>query len=135
MPEHTGLDLIDETPVIDIKPYVPAYDSVPDAQVASWVSSDLSPTVDTVRWVDSALQEEVRRIALASSRLYQQDPDSLVSAIEQVLQVDVRSRDLTRRRDSASLNHLILDVVRVGYVITSHQASVSIDIIAVGLFN
>ncbi|KAJ0393110.1 hypothetical protein ATCC90586_004849 [Pythium insidiosum] len=88
-------------------------------------------TSDTVRWVDSALQEEVRRIALASSRLYQQDPDSLVSAIEQVLQVDVRSRDLTRRRDSASLNHLVLDVVRVGYVITSHQASVSIDITAV----
>ena len=32
-----GLDTIDGTPVIDIKPYLPGYDSVPDAKVPSWV--------------------------------------------------------------------------------------------------
>jgi tRNA-Thr(GGU) m(6)t(6)A37 methyltransferase TsaA len=31
-----GLDAIDGTPVLDIKPYLPAYDSVPDAQLPSW---------------------------------------------------------------------------------------------------
>jgi tRNA-Thr(GGU) m(6)t(6)A37 methyltransferase TsaA len=35
----TGLDAIDGTPVIDIKPYIPGYDSVPDARVPPWVTN------------------------------------------------------------------------------------------------
>ena len=31
-----GLDAIDGTPVIDIKPYLPGYDSVPRAKVPKW---------------------------------------------------------------------------------------------------
>jgi tRNA-Thr(GGU) m(6)t(6)A37 methyltransferase TsaA len=31
-----GLDAIDGTPVLDIKPYIPHYDSVPDAKVPDW---------------------------------------------------------------------------------------------------
>jgi len=34
-----GLDAIDGTPVIDIKPYLPGYDSVADARVPSWVAN------------------------------------------------------------------------------------------------
>jgi tRNA-Thr(GGU) m(6)t(6)A37 methyltransferase TsaA len=33
-----GLDAIDNTPVIDIKPYYPAYDCKPDAIVPDWVN-------------------------------------------------------------------------------------------------
>ena len=33
-----GLDTFDGTPIIDIKPYMPYYDSVPDAKIAEWVS-------------------------------------------------------------------------------------------------
>lgn len=32
-----GLDAIDGTPVIDIKPYIPDYDSAKDATVPSWI--------------------------------------------------------------------------------------------------
>lgn len=32
-----GLDAFDGTPVLDIKPYIPYYDSVPDAQVPAWI--------------------------------------------------------------------------------------------------
>ena len=32
-----GLDAIDGTPVLDIKPYMPAYDNVPDAVTPEWV--------------------------------------------------------------------------------------------------
>ena len=31
-----GLDAIDGTPVLDVKPYLPQYDSVPGAQVPGW---------------------------------------------------------------------------------------------------
>ncbi len=34
-----GLDAIDGTPVIDIKPYIPGYDSATDARVPPWITS------------------------------------------------------------------------------------------------
>ena len=34
-----GLDAIDGTPVIDIKPYIPRYDSVDDAKVPPWITN------------------------------------------------------------------------------------------------
>ena len=34
-----GLDAIDGTPVIDIKPYIPGYDSVTDAKVPQWITN------------------------------------------------------------------------------------------------
>lgn len=34
----TGLDAIDGSPILDIKPYIPRIDSVPDAKVAPWES-------------------------------------------------------------------------------------------------
>lgn len=33
-----GLDAIDGTPVLDLKPYYPAYDLVVDASVPEWVT-------------------------------------------------------------------------------------------------
>jgi len=34
----SGLDAIDGTPVIDIKPYIPGYDSEADIRVPSWIT-------------------------------------------------------------------------------------------------
>jgi tRNA-Thr(GGU) m(6)t(6)A37 methyltransferase TsaA len=31
-----GLDALDGTPVLDVKPYLPAYDSVPEARLPEW---------------------------------------------------------------------------------------------------
>lgn len=33
-----GLDVISDTPIVDIKPYTPQYDAVAEAKVPSWVS-------------------------------------------------------------------------------------------------
>jgi len=35
-----GLDLIDGTPVLDVKPYVPFYDSVADAVIPGWAKGE-----------------------------------------------------------------------------------------------
>ena len=35
----TGLDALDGSPVIDIKPYIPGYDSVADAGVPQWITN------------------------------------------------------------------------------------------------
>ena len=37
--EVEGLDATDGTPVIDIKPYIPGYDSVTDAKVPPWITT------------------------------------------------------------------------------------------------
>ncbi len=34
----SGLDAIDGTPVLDIKPYLPPYDAVPEARLPAWAS-------------------------------------------------------------------------------------------------
>ncbi len=41
----SGLDLLDGTPVLDLKPYIPAYDSFPDAS-AGWVDALANPGPD-----------------------------------------------------------------------------------------
>lgn len=35
-----GLDVVDGTPVLDIKPYLPPYDSVPDAALPGWATGE-----------------------------------------------------------------------------------------------
>lgn len=34
-----GLDILDGTPILDIKPYTPQYDLVKDAEIPSWVNN------------------------------------------------------------------------------------------------
>lgn len=34
-----GLDALDGTPIIDIKPYLPRYDAAPDATVPPWINT------------------------------------------------------------------------------------------------
>jgi len=49
-----GLDAVDGTPVIDIKPYIPGYDSVADAGVPRWIADS--------QWVSQALLNIYRRL-------------------------------------------------------------------------
>ncbi len=39
IPRVEGLDAIDGTPVIDIKPYIPGYDSAANTKVPPWITS------------------------------------------------------------------------------------------------
>ena len=75
----SGIDLLDGTPVIDIKPYVPYADIIPEAtnQIAS-----AAPHPITVEWTDSALQQAHRH----AQRL----DEPLVALIEQCLAQDPR---------------------------------------------
>jgi hypothetical protein len=41
-----GVDLIDNTPVVDIKPYIPHYDMAPHARVPDWVRSSVDRPAD-----------------------------------------------------------------------------------------
>ncbi|WP_028239397.1 tRNA (N6-threonylcarbamoyladenosine(37)-N6)-methyltransferase TrmO [Stutzerimonas azotifigens] len=75
----SGIDLLDGTPVLDIKPYVPYADSLPDARNA--LAPEPPPAIG-VQWADGCLQQ-AREQAL---RLGQ----PLVELIEQCLAQDPR---------------------------------------------
>ncbi|WP_024666837.1 tRNA (N6-threonylcarbamoyladenosine(37)-N6)-methyltransferase TrmO [Pseudomonas syringae] len=75
----SGIDLLDGTPVLDIKPYVPYADVIPEAtnQIAS-----AAPALIPVQWQDAALLQ-AREHALRLS-------EPLVELIEQCLAQDPR---------------------------------------------
>ena len=75
----SGIDLLDGTPVLDIKPYVPYADSLPCATNAI---ADSSPTLIQVSWQTNALQQATQH----AQRLHQ----PLIELIEQCLAQDPR---------------------------------------------
>ena len=75
----SGIDLLDGTPVLDIKPYVPYADSLPMARNA--IAED-APKLIAVRWQSSALQQAQQH----ALRLQQ----PVVELIEQCLAQDPR---------------------------------------------
>lgn len=75
----SGIDLLDGTPVLDIKPYVPYADSLPMAQNAIATSA---PALIEVSWDSAALQQAEQH----AQRLAQ----PLIALIEQCLAQDPR---------------------------------------------
>lgn len=75
----SGIDLLDGTPILDIKPYVPYADSVPDAHNAI---AEAPPAVIPVHWLPSALRHAMQ----AEQRL----GVPVIALIEQCLAQDPR---------------------------------------------
>jgi tRNA-Thr(GGU) m(6)t(6)A37 methyltransferase TsaA len=75
----SGIDLLDGTPVLDIKPYVPYADSLPEARNAI---ADAPPALIEVQWLADALAQAQQH----GQRLGQ----PLVALIEQCLAQDPR---------------------------------------------
>ena len=70
-----GADLLDGTPVIDIKPYIPYADAIPQARAGF---AQLAPARINVRWKDSALMQA------------QSFSNNLKSIVDEVLSFDPR---------------------------------------------
>lgn len=100
--ELSGVDLVDGTPILDIKPYIPAYDrpSAASITVPEWVLGAGKPLC-SVSFAAQALQD-VGKIDTSKLRLHR-SPDELLGTIRDVLAADPRPvyRQL-RARDSGS---------------------------------
>ena len=88
----SGVDFVDGTPVLDIKPYVPAYDSVPMATMAPWVeqkaASDtaLDGAAGGVTFSDEARGQLAAQLGLM--RFYS-SVERAEEAVRQVLSLDI----------------------------------------------
>ena len=85
-----GVDLLDGTPVLDIKPYIPYADSIPDAK-AGWAEEPIIRT--PVDFSDKAVLEVAKRMAA--------HPD-LRRLIEEMLTLDPRPAFQKRRAPAGS---------------------------------
>jgi hypothetical protein len=80
-----GADLVDGTPVLDIKPFVPHYDIATNVRLPQWIDEQ-TPSFARVRFADACLKQ-LNELPLS---LF---PDSqrLLSAVQQILINDIRS--------------------------------------------
>lgn len=74
-----GVDLLDGTPVLDVKPYLPYADSIPDARAG--FATEMPGTDWSVRFSDAALEQiaavdpdGTRQLTLLIVQILQQDP-------------------------------------------------------------
>ena len=104
----SGLDLVDGTPVLDIKPYVPVYDSVAaNVKLPPWVEGGLA-TQRKVSYSESSIKEltsilEQNKNALQfygpkyGEKSTEETLESIQRCITQVLAIDVRSSFQTKK--------------------------------------
>ncbi|ETV70366.1 hypothetical protein, variant 1 [Aphanomyces astaci] len=73
----SGLDLVEGTPVLDLKPYVPMYDSLPYSKVPTWIQQTVH-SQSVVRF-DEGKQDAMRQCCAAHSVHYQHEPDVMMA--------------------------------------------------------
>lgn len=93
----SGVDLVDGTPVLDVKPYLPYCDCIEESAVPEWVKEDSLLAIASISFSEgfsSALAncwESVEKSTLYSS------PSEMKRLIEQVLSWDIRSSSQRNR--------------------------------------
>ncbi|BBN15468.1 tRNA (adenine37-N6)-methyltransferase [Marchantia polymorpha subsp. ruderalis] len=105
----SGADIVDGTPVLDIKPYLPYCDSVSVASAPSWVKAGGSEDVLAMKTVDfsesfirdlGASWKSMEKYSLYSS------PEELQKLLKQVLSRDIRSLNQRERPHTAKLSEV-----------------------------
>lgn len=89
--------MVNETPVLDIKPYIPTYDSLPNATLAPWFANmpeDQQP-IKTIHWTEQAMHE--LQTLIPKCKFYH-SLNEIVPAIEQSLSFDPRSAHMKRKK-------------------------------------
>ncbi|XP_071725230.1 uncharacterized protein [Rutidosis leptorrhynchoides] len=134
----SGVDLVDGTPVLDVKPYLPYCDSIEEAVVPHWVKMDDLLAVASVDFSDNFLTTLTNCWSAMDKRksLYT-SPEEFQKLIKQVLKWDIRSvSQRTQNEESADetndehvsgdvcrdvIYHLNLEGLDVTYRITSNS--------------
>ncbi|OQS05868.1 hypothetical protein THRCLA_02043 [Thraustotheca clavata] len=121
----SGIDLVDGTPILDLKPYVPAYDCIhsDQVQVATWIEKTVG-IERSVEWSQESL--DGLQACSKKSKFYKDDMAGLCTAIEQVLAVDVRSIEQTKKMLNR-VNVLHFDKAIVEYKVYEEHPQVCIN--------
>ena len=117
-----GSDLVDGSPVLDLKPYVPAYDCPEQrkegpVRVPAWSSEDSFVTREVT------FDDEVfSRSAAAALRVYKGQPAKCREALGQVLAVDVSRKAKMASDGSLHRYRILFDGLSVEYTLEGPSA-------------
>ncbi|KAJ7955733.1 tRNA (Adenine(37)-N6)-methyltransferase [Quillaja saponaria] len=101
----SGVDLVDGTPVLDIKPYLPYSDSIQGATVPNWLMMDNPLAVASVSFSVGFTSALADCWIVAEKKSLYSSPDELQGLIKQVLSWDIRSLSQRNRpHDSHSVS-------------------------------
>mgnify|MGYP001803542362 CR=1 FL=1 len=127
-----GIDLLEGTPILDVKPYLPFCESLKDAVAPSWVSAEPWFELRDVVWEASARSqlrvafEEARPLSLYSS------PSELELLVTSVLRRDIRSVHQQQLSSNGSIipskhgaYELHVEVLRITYDVEEPRMSKS----------
>ncbi|CAN6167020.1 unnamed protein product [Urochloa humidicola] len=87
----SGVDLVDGTPVLDIKPYLPYSDSVKGAAVPSWLEVDGALSVESIHFSEHFISMLPTCWIHAKNQSLYYSADEFQDLIKQVLSWDIRS--------------------------------------------
>ncbi|KAG8367687.1 hypothetical protein BUALT_Bualt16G0099000 [Buddleja alternifolia] len=116
----SGVDLVDGTPVLDIKPYLPYCDNIEGAKVPEWVKEDNALVIASVDFSEGFSSSLANCWLLVEKKSLYASPDEFQLLIKQVLSWDIRSVSQRSRPHKPSLqtddivgNRVVDDASRV----------------------
>lgn len=106
----SGVDLVNNTPVLDVKPYIERYDALTDTVTAEWLPETDRPRTSATPGEGEAQQAEGRlqvvmtdralddlRRHAGSLRFFRNDWERAKRCIEEVLALDIRTLHMKRK--------------------------------------
>ncbi|RDX80414.1 tRNA (adenine(37)-N6)-methyltransferase [Mucuna pruriens] len=99
----SGVDLVDGTPVLDVKPYLPYCDSIQEATVPNWLMEDNLLSVASISFSEDFTSALENCWTMAEQKSLYASPGEFQSLIKQVLSWDIRSLSQRNRRQDTLL--------------------------------
>ncbi|XP_047182625.1 tRNA (adenine(37)-N6)-methyltransferase-like [Vigna umbellata] len=101
----SGVDLVDGTPVLDLKPYLPYCDSIREATVPNWLTDDNLLSVASISFSEDFTSALENCWIVAEKKSLYASPGEFQSLIKQVLSWDIRSLSQRNRPHDALLKN------------------------------
>eukprot|EP00050_Salpingoeca_kvevrii_P012883 m.25426 g.25426 ORF g.25426 m.25426 type:complete len:319 (-) comp4430_c0_seq1:2782-3738(-) len=111
----SGVDLVDGTPILDIKPYIEPYDSLPDARVPQWIAQPSVPP-KPVHFADAA-RATLEGLSAESLTCFS-SVEEAKQALEDALRLDIRGVHQRRGQASQELFEVRLDTLHARFSAT-----------------
>ncbi|KAJ1433532.1 YaeB-like, N-terminal domain [Sesbania bispinosa] len=117
----SGVDLVDGTPVLDVKPYLPYCDSIQEAAVPNWLMEDNLLSVASVSFSEDLTSSLENCWIMTEKKSLYASPGEFQSLIMQVLSWDIRSLSQRNRPHDALLKKENDEVIGDTSDVDEHQ--------------
>lgn len=91
----SACDLVHGTPLLDIKPYVPQYDTLPSSRVPDWIAETVGTRNEV--FLKNGIREKSIPLIRSKCKLYRNEVDEFWAGVIETLEADVRSKFQTKR--------------------------------------